>query len=137
MNNIWFPASKSAEFVISGINIAGHTKFIVAYEVASNVYATTETDNLNNLKLTLNEKEVTPTSKEVVGNGKASGIFHEMQVEISVAGTDNSTLKFSTNGTDNKFGLRLYNIRLYAAESGETVQNREKGQKFFLLKDLG
>lgn len=120
VNNIWFPASKSAEFVINGINIAGYTKFIVAYEVASNVYATTETDNLNNLKLTLNDKEVTPTSKEVVGNGKASGIFHEMQVEISVAGTGNSTLKFSTNGTDNKFGIRLYNIRLYAAESGGT-----------------
>ncbi len=33
------------------------------------------------------------TSKEVVGNGKTSGIFHEMQVEISVTGTDNSTLK--------------------------------------------
>ena len=137
VNNIWFPASKSAEFVISGINIAGHTKFIVAYEVASNVYATTETDNLNNLKLTLNEKEVTPTSKEVVGNGKASGIFHEMQVEISVAGTDNSTLKFSTNGTDNKFGLRLYNIRLYAAESGETDPEPGEGTEVLFAEGFG
>lgn len=135
VNNIWFPASKSAEFVISGI--AGHTKFIVAYEVASNVYATTETDNLNNLKLTLNEKEVTPTSKEVVGNGKASGIFHEMQVEISVAGTDNSTLKFSTNGTDNKFGLRLYNIRLYAAESGETDPEPGEGTEVLFAEGFG
>ena len=137
VNNIWFPASKSAEFVISGINIAGHTKFIVAYEVASNVYATTETDNLNNLKLTLNEKEVTPTSKEVVGNGKASGIFHEMQVEISVAGTDNSTLKFSTNGTDNKFGLRLYNIRLYAAESGGTDPEPGEGTEVLFAEGFG
>lgn len=136
-NIIWFPASKSAEFVISGINIAGHTKFIVAYEVASNVYATTETDNLNNLKLTLNEKEVTPTSKEVVGNGKASGIFHEMQVEISVAGTDNSTLKFSTNGTDNKFGLRLYNIRLYAAESGGTDPEPGEGTEVLFAEGFG
>jgi len=135
VNNIWFPASKSAEFVISGINIAGHTKFIVAYEVASNVYATTETDNLNNLKLTLNE--VTPTSKEVVGNGKASGIFHEMQVEISVAGTDNSTLKFSTNGTDNKFGLRLYNIRLYAAESGGTDPEPGEGTEVLFAEGFG
>lgn len=137
VNNIWFPASKSAEFVISGINIAGHTKFIVAYEVASNVYATTETDNLNNLKLTLNEKEVTPTSKEVVGNGKASGIFHEMQVEISVAGTDNSTLKFSTNGTDNKFELRLYNIRLYAAESGGTDPEPGEGTEVLFAEGFG
>ena len=137
VNNIWFPASKSAEFVISGINIAGHTKFIVAYEVASNVYATTETDNLNNLKLTLNEKEVTPTSKEVVGNGKASGIFHEMQVEISVAGTDNSTLKFSTNGTDNKFGLCLYNIRLYAAESGGTDPEPGEGTEVLFAEGFG
>ena len=29
-------------------------------------------------------------------------------------------MKFSTNGTDNKFGIRLYNIRLYAAKSGGT-----------------
>ena len=137
VNNIWFPASKSAEFVISGINIAGHTKFIVAYEVASNVYATTETDNLNNLKLTLNEKEVTPISKEVIGNGKVSGIFHEMQVEISVAGTDNSTLKFSTNGTDNKFGLRLYNIRLYAAESGETDPEPGEGTEVLFAEGFG
>lgn len=48
-----------------------------------------------------------------------------MQVEISVAGIDNSTLKFSTNGTDNKFGIRLYNIRLYAVdgEGVELIQN--------------
>lgn len=132
VNNIWFPASKSAEFVISGINIAGHTKFIVAYEVASNVYATTETDNLNNLKLTLNEKEVTPISKEVIGNGKVSGIFHEMQVEISVAGIDNSTLKFSTNGTDNKFGIRLYNIRLYAVDGeGGGTDPEQPGDKVY------
>ena len=103
----------------------------------SNVYATTETDNLNNLKLTLNEKEVTPTSKEVVGNGKASGIFHEMQVEISVAGTDNSTLKFSTNGTDNKFGLRLYNIRLYAAESGGTDPEPGEGTEVLFAEGFG
>lgn len=60
-----------------------------------------------------------------------------MQVEISVAGTDNSTLKFSTNGTDNKFGLRLYNIRLYAAESGETDPEPGEGTEVLLLKDLG
>lgn len=131
VNNIWFPASKSAEFVISGINIAGYTKFIVAYEVASNVYATTETDNLNNLKLTLNDKEVTPISKEVVGNGKVSGIFYEMQVEISVAGIDNSTLKFSTNGTDNKFGIRLYNIRLYAVDGEGGGTDPEPGDKVY------
>lgn len=116
VNNIWFPANKAAEFVISGINIAGYTKFKVVYEAASNAFQLTEVDNLNKLKLTLNGKEVTPDSKEIVGNKVASGIFHEMQVEISVPGTDDSTLKFSTNGTDNTLGLRLYNIRLYAVE---------------------
>lgn len=116
VNNIGFPANKAAEFVISGINIAGYTKFKVVYEAASNAFQLTEVDNLNKLKLTLNGKEVTPDSKEIVGNKVASGIFHEMQVEISVPGTDDSTLKFSTNGTDNTLGLRLYNIRLYAVE---------------------
>lgn len=120
INNIWFPKGKDADFTISGINTAGYTKFVVAYEAASNAYSATEVDNLNNLKLTLNGQEVTPASKEIVGNGKVSGIFHEMQVEITVAGTDASTLKFSISGADNKFGIRLYNIRLYAtAGSGE------------------
>ena len=120
INNIWFPKDKDADFTISGINTAGYTKFVVAYEAASNAYNATEVDNLNNLKLTLNGQEVTPASKEIVGNGKVSGIFHEMQVEITVAGTDASTLKFSISGADNKFGIRLYNIRLYAtAGSGE------------------
>ncbi len=126
INNIWFPANKAGEFLISNINATGYTKFIVVYEIASNVYKTTEIDDLNHLKLTFNDQEVTPVSKEVVGNGKVSGIFHEMQVEISVVGTDNSTLKFSTNGTDNAFGIRLYNIRLYATEkSGEEPKPEE------------
>lgn len=120
INNIWFPKDKDADFTISGINIAGYTKFVVAYEAASSAYNASEVDDLNNLRLTLNGQEVTPASKEIVGNGKISGIFHEMQVEITVAGTDASTLKFSISGANNKFGIRLYNIRLYAtAGSGE------------------
>lgn len=120
INNIWFPKDKDADFTISGINIAGYTKFVVAYEAASNAYNASEVDDLNNLRLTLNGQEVTPASKEIVGNGRISGIFHEMQVEITVAGTDASTLKFSISGANNKFGIRLYNIRLYAtAGSGE------------------
>lgn len=118
VNNIWFPATKAADFTIGGINLTGYSKFVVVYEAASNAYQLTETDNLNKLKLTLNGQEVTPPSKEIVGNKIASGIFHEMKVEVSVAGTDNSTLKFSTDGVANTLGLRLYNIRLYGLTAG-------------------
>lgn len=120
VNNIWFPANKDSEFSISGIKAAGYSKFVLIYEEAANIYDAGSTIDLNVLKVAFNGTELTVPSKVVVAAGKGTdaNIFYEMKVEINVAGTDNSTLKFSAATAQNNMGLRLYNIRLVGVEEG-------------------
>lgn len=84
----------------------------------SNVYNAGETADLSAIKVVLNDKEVVAASKVVSAANKEANIFYSMQVEVEVAGTDASTLKFVADVADNTVGFRLYNIRLYGVEGG-------------------
>lgn len=118
VNHAWFPKNSEIDFSISNINASGYSKFIVAYEVAANVYSTGETADLGVIKVVLNDKEVTADSKVVSAANKEANIFYSMQVEVSVVGTDASTLKFIAGVADNTVGFRLYNVRLYGVDGG-------------------
>lgn len=118
VNHAWFPKNSEVNFSISNIKASGYSKFIVAYEVASNVYNAGETADLSAIKVVLNDKEVVAASKVVSAANKEANIFYSMQVEVEVAGTDASTLKFVADVADNTVGFRLYNIRLYGVEGG-------------------
>lgn len=120
VNHAWFTKNSEIDFSISNINASGYNKFIVAYEVAANVYSAGETADLAAIKVVLNDKEVTPVSKVVSGDNKEANIFHTIQVEVEVVGTDATTLKFVANGDENSVGFRLYNIRLYGVNGGGT-----------------
>lgn len=118
VNHAWFTKGNAIDFSISNIKASGFKKFIVAYEVAANVYNAGETADLADIKVVMNDKEVTAASKIVSGANKEANIFYSMKVEVEVAGTDASTLKFVADGADNTVGFRLYNIRLYGVEGG-------------------
>ena len=75
---------------------------------------------VNVLKVAFNGTELTVPSKIVSKDNNDANVFYEMQVDINIAGTANSTLKFFAAGTDNTKGLRLYNIRLLGVEKGGT-----------------
>lgn len=117
VNHAWLPKNSEVNFSISNIKASGYSKFIVAYEVAANVYAG-ETADLSAIKVVLNDKEVVAASKVVSAANKEANIFYSMQVEVEVTGTDASTLKFVADVADNTVGFRLYNIRLYGVEGG-------------------
>ena len=118
VNHAWLPKNSEVNFSISNIKASGYSKFIVAYEVAANVYNAGETADLSAIKVVLNDKEVVAASKVVSAANKEANIFYSMQVEVEVAGTDASTLKFVADVADNTVGFRLYNIRLYGVEGG-------------------
>lgn len=118
VNHAWLPKNSEVNFSISNIKASGYSKFIVAYEVAANVFNTGETADLNAIKVVLNDKEVAAASKVVSAANKEANIFYSMQVEVEVAGTDASTLKFVADVADNTVGFRLYNIRLYGVGGG-------------------
>lgn len=120
VNNIWFPANGDTEFSISKINAAGYKKFVLLYEAVSNVFDAGTSIDLNVLKVAFNGTELTVPSKIVSKDNNDANVFYEMQVDINIAGTANSTLKFFAAGTDNTKGLRLYNIRLLGVEKGGT-----------------
>ena len=82
------------------------------------MYNAGETADLSAIKVVLNDKEVVAASKVVSAANKEANIFYSMQVEVEVAGTDASTLKFVADVADNTVGFRLYNIRLYGVEGG-------------------
>lgn len=90
------------------------------YEAASNVFDAGTSIDLNVLKVAFNGTELTVPSKIVSKDNNDANVFYEMQVDINIAGTANSTLKFFAAGTDNTKGLRLYNIRLLGVEKGGT-----------------
>lgn len=96
--------NSEVNFSISNIKASGYSKFIVAYEVAANVYNAGETADLSAIKVVLNDKEVVAASKVVSAANKAN-IFYSMQVEVEVAGTDASTLKFVADVADNTVGF--------------------------------
>ena len=118
VNHAWLPKNSEVNFSISNIKASGYSKFIVAYEVAANVYNAGETADLSAIKVVLNDKEVVAASKVVSAANKEANIFYSMQVEVEVTGTDASTLKFVADVADNTVGFRLYNIRLYGVEGG-------------------
>lgn len=123
VNSIWFPAGNDHSFTISGIDASKYSKFIVKYELGANVFNQGTSIDLNVLKVLLNDVEVTAASKVVSNDNKDANVFFDMQVEIDVQGTANSTLKFSTTGADNTMGLLLYNVRLI----GVTGDSEEPG----------
>ncbi len=119
VNSIWFPAKYDHTFTISGIDASKYNKFIVKYELGANVYNAGSSIDLNVLKVSLNDAEVTAASKVVSKDNNDANVFFDMQVEISVQGTANSTLKFSATGADNTMGLLLYNVRLIGVVGGD------------------
>lgn len=123
VNSIWFPAGNDHSFTISGIDASKYSKFIVKYELGANVFNQGTSIDLNVLKVLLNDVEVTAASKVVSNDNKDANVFFDMQVEIDVQGTANSTLKFSATGADNTMGLLLYNVRLI----GVTGDSEEPG----------
>lgn len=112
VNSIWFPAKFDHTFTISGIDASKYSKFIVKYELGANVFSEGNSIDLNVLKVSLDGVEGTAASKVVSKDNNDANVFFDMQVELSVQGTANSTLKFSATGTDNTMGLLLYNVRL-------------------------
>ncbi|MDE6820523.1 MAG: choice-of-anchor J domain-containing protein [Bacteroides acidifaciens] len=127
VNHVWFTKGSAVDFSISNINTSGYNKFIVAYEVAANVYNAGESADLAAIKVSLNNKEVTAESKVVTGDKKEGNIFYSMQVEVEVGGSEASTLKFTAAANDNTVGFRIYNVRLYstAEGGGETPDNED------------
>ena len=123
VNSIWFPAGNDHSFTISGIDASKYSKFIVKYELGANVFNQGTSIDLNVLKVLLNDVEVTAASKVVSNDNKDANVFFDMQVEIDVQGTANSTFKFSATGADNTMGLLLYNVRLI----GVTGDSEEPG----------
>ncbi|WP_303011681.1 DUF6359 domain-containing protein [uncultured Bacteroides sp.] len=124
INSIWFSKGYENWFSISGINTAGYNRFKVVYEVAANIYSVGETADLNALKVSLNDVEVQAESKVVTATVAKddANIFYTMSVEIAVAGSENSTLKFTTTAEDNTAGLRLANIKILRSEGSEGVE---------------
>lgn len=118
VNSIWFPASNDHTFTISGIDASKYDKFIVKYELGANVFNAGNSIDLNVLKVSLNDVEATAASKVVSKDNNDANVFFDMQVEISVQGTTNSTLKFSATGANNTMGLLLYNVRLIGVVGG-------------------
>lgn len=120
ISNIWFPNKGDNVFTISNINAAGYKKFVLYYEEAANTYNAGSSIDLNVLKIKFNGTEVVANSKVVTASVEKedANIFYEMQVELNVPGTGNSTLEFSALEAENTLGLRLANVRLYAVEEG-------------------
>jgi hypothetical protein len=129
INHIWFPNAGDNTFTISNINAAGYNKFVLYYEEAANTYDVGSSIDLNVLKIKFNGTEVVADSKIVTATVKAAdaNIFYEMQVELNVEGTANSTLEFSALAADNTLGLRLANIRLYAVGEGGGTEPEPTG----------
>lgn len=129
ISHIWFPNAGDNTFTISNINAAGYNKFVLYYEEAANTYDVGSSIDLNVLKIKFNGTEVVADSKIVTATVKAAdaNIFYEMQVELNVEGTANSTLEFSALAADNTLGLRLANIRLYAVGEGGGTEPEPTG----------
>lgn len=119
VNSIWFPSNNPHSFTISGIDASRYSKFIVKYELGANVYNEGTSIDLNVMKVSLNDVNVTATSKIVSNANNDANVFFDMQVEVNVQGTSNSTLTFSVAAADNTMGLLLYNVRLIGVEGGE------------------
>lgn len=66
--------NSEVNFSISNIKASGYSKFIVAYEVAANVYNAGETADLSAIKVVLNDKEVVAASKVVSAANKEANI---------------------------------------------------------------
>lgn len=134
ISHIWFPSAGDNSFTISKINAAGYNKFVLYYEEAANTYNVGSSIDLNVLKIKFNGTEVVAGSKVVTAqvDKDDANIFYEMQVELNIAGTANSTLEFSALEADNTLGLRLANIRLYAVGEGGGTDPEPTGE---LLKN--
>ena len=135
ISNIWFPNAGDNVFTISNINAEGYNKFVLYYEEAANTYNVGSTIDLSVLKIKFNGTEVVADSKVVTAQVEKddANIFYEMQVELNVDGTVNSTLEFSALAADNTLGLRLANIRLYAiGEGGGGTEPEPVGSELFI-----
>lgn len=130
VNSIWFPSNNDHTFTISGIDASKYSKFIVKYELGANVFNAGSSIDLNVLKVSLNDVEGTAASKVVSKDNSDANVFFDMQVELSVQGTANSTLKFSAAGASNTMGLLLYNVRLIGVEDGGGT-DPEPGDKVY------
>ena len=118
VNNIWFPTRADQEFTIANIDAAGSSKFMLIYEAAANAYDAGASIDLNVLKVSFNGTDLAVPSKVVTNANGDANVFYEMKVEVNVAGTATSTLKFSAAAVDNTLGLRLHNVRLVNLDEG-------------------
>ncbi|MBD3590877.1 DUF6359 domain-containing protein [Bacteroides sp. GM023] len=134
ISHIWFPSAGDNTFTISKINAEGYNKFVLYYEEAANTYNAGSSIDLNVLKIKFNGTEVIAGSKVVTAQVEKddANIFYEMQVELNIAGTANSTLEFSALETENTLGLRLANIRLYAISEGGGTDPEPVGSELFI-----
>lgn len=124
LTNVWFPKNKDVAIAIKGINAQGNTSATLEYQVGANVYKTGEKQDLNTLKIKCNGQELSIPSKEVTGDAKQGNTPFKMTIE-NVTVSDNTTLEFYCTTTDNAYGLRLYNVKLYVP--GSSTSGNEEG----------
>ena len=124
LTNVWFPSNKDVAIAIKGINAQGNTSATLEYQVGANVYNAGEKQDLNTLKVKCNGQELSIPSKEVTGDAKQGNTPFKMTIE-NVTVSDNTTLEFYCTTTDNAYGLRLYNVKLYVP--GSSTSGNEEG----------
>lgn len=105
----WFPATKDASMVISGIKISGYTKIKLKYELAPNASSASSVTNVNVITVKVNGVAITVPSHQLTNadNNKFS------VVELSdIAVTGDNTIEFFGSAAANTLGLRLDNVTI-------------------------
>lgn len=124
LTNVWFPANKDITIAIKGINAQENSTATLEFQVGSNVYNAGESQDLNTLKVVCNGQELTIPSKIVSGDNQEGNVPFTMTIE-NVTVSNDTRIEFSSNATTNKYGLRLYSVKLFVPGNGSVEPEPE------------
>lgn len=112
-NNIWFPANKENDLQITGFSTAGYTKLTLSYDLAANLYNSSDAQDVAAMKGTFNGQAFSTPSKVLSNANGDKDKFYTFTVELPASAVSaTSELHFTTTAADNTKGLRLTNIKL-------------------------
>lgn len=119
--NVWFPTKADAGIRIKDI---ASTVKTATLEIAlgANVYKAGESQDLNAFKIKLNDTEIVIPSKVIAGDNQEGNKPFSFKFE-NVALKEKNTIDISIANADNKFGMRLYSIKLYTSSGSDNGGN--------------
>ncbi|MFZ4860940.1 DUF5689 domain-containing protein [Sphingobacterium sp. Mn56C] len=107
--HIWYPSNRDVNLVISGINTANAEGLTLSYQLAANLFNSSDAIDLNVLKVKVNGVSYAIPSTPVTNAAGDNSKFYTFTIP-NIAKAATTTVEFSVAGTDNTLGLRLDNI---------------------------